>query len=188
VTGMFEQPAGKIEKDRSRLIMGLSGIAVFIVIALIVAVTRLKPAAHIEMDRVYPVGQAYPASEPEFEKLPCPPQAITPSEAQTYVPNLLITNIDKREGEYTNLNSRYMRVLCEVKNNGDRVLLGLQMRMVLLGFNCETLKEKIINVIPERKGSLGPGESISLDASIDRAPERSSIMHMRIEPYALKLK
>ena len=42
---MFEQPTGKVEKDRSRSIMILSGIAVLAVIVLIVAVTRLKPTA-----------------------------------------------------------------------------------------------------------------------------------------------
>ena len=64
---------------------------------------------------------------------------------------------------------------------------GLQMRMVLFGFNCETLKEKVISIIPEKKATLGPGESVSIDVSIDRSPDPSEIMHMRIEPYALKL-
>ena len=31
---MFEQPAGKVEKDRSRMVMLLSGVAVLAVIAL----------------------------------------------------------------------------------------------------------------------------------------------------------
>ncbi|MGA9772412.1 MAG: hypothetical protein WBV94_25490 [Blastocatellia bacterium] len=184
---MFEQPNGKIEKDRSRSIMILSGIAVLAVIVLIVAVTRLKPAAKVEMDPVSPVSQAYPESEPEFEKMPCPPQNVPQTEAQAYAPNILITENDKRTGEYANLNSKYVRILCNIRNGGDRTLVGLQMRMVLFGFNCETLKEKIISVIPEKRGSLAPGESLSIDVSIDKAPDKSEIMHMRIEPYALKL-
>jgi hypothetical protein len=184
---MFEQPTGKVEKDRSRSIMILSGIAVLAVIVLIVVVTRLKPTARVEMDRVSPVSQAYPESEPEFEHMPCPPQNVPQTEAQTYVPNILITDIDKRKGEYTSLNSKYVRILCNVKNAGDRTIVGLQMRMVLFGFNCEMLKEKIISVIPDKKARLAPGESVSIDISIDRAPDPSEIMDMRIEPYALKL-
>ncbi len=184
---MFEQPTGKVEKDRSRSIMILSGIAVLAVIVLIVAVTRLKPTAQIEMDRVSPVSQAYPESEPEFEQIHCPAQNVPQTEAQAYVPNILITDIDKRKGEYPNLNSKYVRILCNIKNAGDRTISGLQMRMVLFGFNCEILKEKIINLIPEKKATLGPGESVSIDVSIDRSPDQSEIMHMRIEPYALKL-
>ena len=184
---MFEHPTGKVEKDRSRSIMILSGIAVLAVIVLIVTVTRLKPTARVEMDAVSPVSQAYPESEPEFEQMPCPPQNVTQTEAQGYVPNILITDIDKRRGEYPNLNSKYVRILCNIRNAGDRTLSGLQMRMVLFGFNCETLKEKVINILPEKRATLGPGESVSIDVSIDRSPDQSEIMHMRIEPYALKL-
>src|ERR1044071_4656126 len=156
---MFEQPAGKVEKDRSRIIMLLSGVAVLAVIALIIAVTRYKPSAGAEMDKVSPVSQAYPESEfVELGQMPCPPQEVPTSEAQAYVPNLLIRDIDKRKGEYPNLNSKYMRVLCSVKNAGDRTILGLEMRMVLFGFNCEVLKEKLINVIPGKKGRFAPGE------------------------------
>jgi len=184
---MFEQPAGKVEKDRSRSIMILSGIAVLAVIVLVIVVTRLKPAARVEMDRVSPVSQAYPASELESEKMPCPPQDVPNTEAQAYVPHILITDIDKRKGEYPNLSSKYMRILCNVKNAGDRTLVGLQMRMVLFDFQCGTLREKIISVIPGKKATLAPGESVPLDALIDRAPDPTEIMTMRIEPYALKL-
>jgi hypothetical protein len=185
---MFEPPTGRVEKDRSRSIMILSGIAVLAVIILIVAVTRLKPTARVEMDRVSPVSRAYPESEPEFEKMLCAPPNVPQTEAQAYVANLLITDVDKRKGEYANLNSKYVRILCNVKNAGDRTLVGLQMRMVLFDFKCETLKEKIISIIPDQKATLAPGESVSLDVSIDRTPDPSEIMHMRIEPYALKLK
>jgi len=184
---MFEQPNGKIERDRSRSIMILSGIAVMAVIVLIVVVTRLKPAAKVEMEHVSPVSLAYPESDPDFKEMPCPPQSIPQTEEQHYVASILFRDIDARSGEYPTLNSKYMRTLCSVKNAGDRTITGLQLRMVLLGFTCETLKEKVIGVIPEKKSTLGPGESINIDVSIDRTPHRSEIMHVRIEPYALKL-
>ena len=184
---MFEQPAGKEEKDRSRSIMVLSGIAVLAVIILIVAVTRYKPAAGVELDKVSPVSQSYPESEFVDGRLPCPPQEAASGEAQTYVPHLLIKDIDKRKGEYPNLSSKYVRILCTVKNDGDRTVVGLELRMVLFGFNCEVLREKPINVIPSKKGRLAPGESVSIDASIDRSPDPSEIMYMRIEPRGLKL-
>jgi hypothetical protein len=185
---MFEHPAGKVEKDRSRSIMILSGIAVLAVIVLIIAVTRYKPSVGVEMDGVSPVSQAYPESEfVELGRMPCPPQEVPNTEAQAYVSNLLIRDIDKRKGEYPNLNSKYVRILCTVKNAGERTVVGLEMRMVLFGFNCEVLKEKPISIIPGKKARLAPGESVSIDASIDRSPDPSEIMYMRIEPHALKL-
>jgi hypothetical protein len=184
---MFEQPNGKIERDRSLAIMILSGIAVTAVVVLIVAVTRLKPSAKVEMETVSPVSRAYPESEPDYEEMPCPPQSIPQTEAQDYVSNILFRDIDARKGEYSTLNSKYVRVLCTIKNAGDRTITGFQVRMVLFGFKCETLKEKIIGVIPDKRTALGPGESLKIDVSIDRTPHPSEIMHVRIEPYALKL-
>lgn len=184
---MFEQPTGKTERDRSRSIMILSGIAVMAVIVLIVVVTRLKPSAKVEMELVSPVSQAYPESEPDFKDMPCPPQNVAQTEAQGYVANIIFSDINARSGEYPTLNSKYMRMLCKVTNAGDRTITGLQVRMVLLGFKCETLKDKIISVVPEKKSALGPGESLNIDVSIDRTPHHSEIMHVRIEPYALKL-
>ena len=184
---MFEQSNGKIERDRSRSIMILSGIAVMAVIVLIVVVTRLKPAARVEMETVSPVSRAYPESEADYKDMHCPPQSVPRTEAQDYVANILIRDIDARSGEYATLNSKYMRMLCSINNAGDRRITGLQVRMVLFGFNCETLKEKIVPVIPEKRSALGPGESLNLDVVIDRTPPRWEIMHVRIEPYALKL-
>jgi len=167
--------------------MILSGIAVMAVIFLIVVVTRLKPSAKVEMESVSPVSQAYPESAPDSKELPCPPQSISQSEEQGYVGNILFRDIDARSGEYSTLNSKYIRMLCTVNNAGDRTITGLQVRMVLFGFNCETLKEKLVTVIPEKRSALGPGESLNLDVVVDRTPARWEIMHVRIEPYALKL-
>ncbi|HWN98182.1 MAG TPA: hypothetical protein VNS63_02825 [Blastocatellia bacterium] len=184
---MFEQPTGKIERDRSRSIMILSGIAVAAVIVLIVAVTRLRPAAKVEMEPVSPVSRAYPESDPDYKEMTCPPQNVTQTEAQEYVPNILFRDIDARRGEYPTLNSKYVRILCSIKNAGERTITGLQVRMALFGYKCETLKEKTVGVIPDKKAALGPGESVNIEVSIDRTPSFSEIMHARIEPCALKL-
>jgi hypothetical protein len=183
---MFEKPLGREEKDRSRMIMIVSGAAVLAVIALVIVVTQyVKPAAPVDMERVYAVYD--PETEQYGVALPCPPQNVAQTEAQSYVQNIKF-DVEKATGEYPNLNSKYARISGTVKNAGDRTIAGLQLRMVVYINECELVREKVVTVIPEKKGSLGPGESLSIDMSVDRTPDKTLITHMRIEPYGLKLK
>src|SRR5689334_19702688 len=101
---MFEQPAGKLEKDRSRIVMLLSGVAVIAVIALVVLVTSIsKKQAPLEFAR---------AGAADFDE---------------YVKNVKLTNIEKFSGERLNVN--YGRFLLTLENTGARTLAGLQLRM-----------------------------------------------------------
>lgn len=188
---MFEQPTGKVEKDRSRLIMIVSAVAVLIVIGLIVVVTQVwKPTpAHEEFERVYaaaPEGEAIEGSQPILPPGQANSNNQPQSEAQAYAQFVEIGEPDKRTG--VRLNTNYARILCTVRNNGDRVITGMQLRMVLYGFNWEVLKEKIVTPIPHTRELLGPGASMDLDVSIDRSPAQQEIMEMRLELYSLKLK
>jgi hypothetical protein len=188
---MFEQPTGKVEKDRSRLIMIASAVAVLAVIGLIILVTQVwKPTpTHEEFERVYapaPEGEAIEGS-----------QQITPpgqgnangqpkSEAQAYSQMIEIAGVDKRTG--VRLNTNYARILCTVRNNGESVVTGMQLRMVLYGFSGQVLREKIVTPVPQLREILGPGATMDLDVSIDRSPPPEEIMDMRLELYSLKLR
>src|SRR5215211_7926324 len=159
---MFEQPAGKVEKDRSRSVMILSGSAVLAVIVLIILVTSFgKKPAMVQMSR--------PGS----------------AEFDSYAQFISITNIETRHGERLNL--KYARILCTVRNTGDRVLDGLQLRAYVIGLNEELLREKIITPVPEIKPTLGPNQTISIDVSLEPVPDATLIKDMKIELYGLKL-
>src|ERR1051325_4265299 len=114
---MFEQPAGKIEKDRSRSVMILSGGAVLGVIVLIILVTSFgKKPAKIEMAQ---------RGAPQFD---------------SYAEYVSITNVELTHGE--RLNTKSERILCLVRNNGEKVIDGLQLRAYVIGLNDEILREK----------------------------------------------
>lgn len=183
---MFEKPAGREEKDRSRVIMIISGLAVLVVVALIVIVTQvIKPSQTVEMSRVYPVD------DPETRALQmdmlCPPENVPQTDAQEYVPNIAFVGLQKLTGGFENFKSKYARIMGTVRNNGNRTIEGLRLRMVLYGHDCEVLKEKIMTVIPDRP-SLAPGDALPVDISIDAIPDPSEIKTMRLEPYGLKLR
>ena len=159
---MFEQPAVKSEKDRSQTIMILSGLAVLIVIVLIIVVTSLgRRPSHTDVAR---------AGSPEYD---------------AYAPNVIISNIEKKTGE--RLNYRYARILCTVRNAGDAVLVGLQLRAAVIGTGGQLIKEKIFTPVPNTRDTLGPNESMNIDVSVERVPDPSEIMDMTIELYGLKI-
>jgi hypothetical protein len=159
---MFEQPAGKVEKDRSRSVMILSGGAVLAVIVLIVLVTSFgrKPST-VQMAR---------SGTAEFD---------------SYAQSITISNIETRHGE--RLNIKYARILCSVRNTGDRVVDGLQLRAYVIGLNDEVLREKVLTPVPEIKPTLGPNQSISIDVSLEPVPDAPLIKDMKIELYGLKM-
>jgi hypothetical protein len=160
---MFEQPAGRVEKDRSRLIMLSTGAIVLLVIGVIVLFS-----SYCTRDVIVEMARA---GSPEFD---------------SYAPFVSIAINDKRTGE--RLGVKYGRLLCTVRNDGDQVLVGLQVRAVVLGFNNEVLLEKVTTHIPKPKDSLNPHQSMDIDLNIEPIPDPSQIMDMAVEIHALKLK
>lgn len=160
---MFEQPAAKLEKDRSKTIMILSGLAVLIVIVLIIVVTSLgrRPA----------YSDIAHSGSPEFDE---------------YLPSVTISDLDKRSGE--RMNTRYARVLCTVQNAGEKTLVALQFRAAVIGLGGQLIREKIITPVPNIRDTLGPNQSMRIDVTLEPVPDPSEIQDMIIEVHGLKTK
>jgi hypothetical protein len=160
---MFEPKAGNEEKDRSRTVMILSGIAVTFVVVLIILVTSFrKHNSPIETAR---------AGSPEFD---------------SYAQFIKINNIDKRHGE--RLNNRYGRITCTVENAGDSALLALQLRAAAIDLGDVVVREKIITPVPNIKDTLGPNQSIAIDLYLEPIPDPLTLKDMIIEIHGLKLR
>ena len=160
---MFEQPAGRVEKDRSRRIMLSTGATVLVVIGVIVLFSSYcSREAAVEMAH---------AGSPEFD---------------SYSPFVSIAINEKLTGE--RLRVKYGRLLCTVRNDGDQVLVGLQVRAVVLGFGNEVLVERVSSHIPKPREVLNPHQSMDVDLNIEPIPDPSQIMDMAVEIHALKLK
>ncbi|HYP25124.1 MAG TPA: hypothetical protein VE262_00260 [Blastocatellia bacterium] len=160
---MFEQPAGKVEKDRSRLIMIVSAIAVVSVIGLIVLVGALG------------------RKEPERAQMSGPGSA----DYDSYAPYLAITDFEKWEGE--RVNSRYGRLTARVRNTGDKVVTGLQVRGTAIGLNDEVLRQRTLTVIPGQRRVLDPNGVAEIDLFIEPIPDPTQVKDMTLEITGLKL-
>ncbi len=161
---MFEQPVGKIEKDRSRLIIIVSGVAVVLVVGLIVAVSSLssRESSKIEMST---------AGSPEFD---------------SYAQYVTLSDIDPHEGE--RLNTRYARITCKLNNTGDKALLGVQLRIAAIGLSGEVLKEKYVTPVPTTHEILNPNQKSHLELYMEPIPDPAEIMTFTVEVRGLKLK
>ena len=160
---MFEQAAVKNEKDRSRTIMIVSGLAVLAVIALIIIVTSFgrRPSQMELAER----------GSPEFD---------------TYADSILLGDLDKWTGE--RITGRYVRMKCTVQNAGDKILTGLQFKAIVIGTGGQVLREKVITPVPNSKDTLGPNESMKIEASLERVPDPTEISDMKIELLGLRTK
>ena len=160
---MFEQPAVKSEKDRSQTIMILSGVAVMVVIVLIIVVTSLG--------RRQAQDDFFLSGSPEFE---------------AYAPNVVIADIEKKTGE--RLNNRYARIHCTLRNAGDQVIVGAQLKAVITGTGGQLIRERVFKPIPNIRDTLGPNQTMNIDVSVEPVPDPSEIMDMTIELIGLRLK
>lgn len=167
---MFEQPVGKVEKDRSKLIIGVSAVAVLVVILLIVLVSSLSSGSRqgVEMAVI---------GTPEFD---------------AYAPYIEFEVRDKLEGERFN-NSKYMRILGLVKNQGDKVLTGLQVKILAIRYTgddesqYEIIKEKVVNPIPVLHKSLDPKRSVPVELYLEPIENRELINNILVLVNGLKV-
>jgi hypothetical protein len=162
---MFDQPGENVEKDRSRLVVLMSGIAVGAVILLIVLVTSFcKSGGGIEIAR--------PGSD----------------EFNSYANNIKVEIVDKFVGE-RDLGKRvqYARLICHVTNTGDKNLIGLQLKGTAIGLSNEILREKVSPIIPGPHSELEPGEMIRVEVSMEPIPDPSTIQDFKVEVAGLKL-
>jgi hypothetical protein len=161
---MFEQPAGNVEKDRSRMIVILSSAAVAVVVGLIILVgsrSVIQPA-QVELAR---------KGSEEFD---------------SYIEHVQITNINRTTAE--RLQNKIGIIRCRVTNAGDKTITGLQLRGVALGFNNEVLKETIITPLPRVRESLGPNQFMPIELYLEPIPDPAAVMEMTIEVYGLKVR
>jgi hypothetical protein len=166
---MFEKPAGKEEKDRSRLIILLSGAAVVIVIGLIL-LSRACPADSSEKLSLARQG------EDEFDN---------------YAPLIEISNVNRTTAE--RLGNQVGIIRCRVKNTGDKIITALQLKGVAWGDGnedqvYEVIKESVSTPVPRQRETLGPGQAVQVEIYIEPLPELSAVKEMTIELYGLKVR
>lgn len=168
---MFEQPVGKDEKDRSKLIIGVSAVLVLAVIALIALVSSLSSGNQktVELAEI---------GTPEFD---------------AYVPFIKFDVVNRVRGERFN-NSKYVRVDGVFTNNGDKILTGLQVKILAVRYTgedtsqYEIVKEKTVNPIPTIHESLDPKRPARVELYLEPLDDREPIDDILVLVNGLKVK
>jgi len=163
---MFDQSETTQGKDRSRLIIALSGIALLLVVALVIIVASRPPAPG-------PGEQEWPGpGSPEFD---------------SYAPNLVISNLEK----FTNttlIGRRQATIKANITNKGDKAIIGLKAKASAIGFGGETLTFRIATPVPRQRETLGVGETAHIEVQIDPIPDPAQIQDFTLQVVALRLK
>ncbi|HUK90954.1 MAG TPA: hypothetical protein VLZ81_11180 [Blastocatellia bacterium] len=161
---IFQPAENKAERDHSRVIMVLSGIAALIVVGAIVVVGSRSSKRPAE-------SQMAQAGSAEFD---------------SYAPSVAMGAVEKATS--TTLIGRKLGILrAVVTNNGDKKITGLQIKALAVGYGGETLAQRIATPIPKSRGPLGPGESAEITVYLDPIPDPSEIMDMTLQVFALKV-
>ncbi len=163
---MFDQSETTEGKDRSRLIIALSGIALLLVIALVIIVASRPPA---------------PA--PGEQEWPGPGSA----EFDSYQRNIVISDLEK----FTNttlIGRRQATIKANITNKGDKTVIGLKLKASAMGFGGDTLAFRIATPVPRQKETLGPGETAHIEVQLDPIPDPAQIQDFTLQAVALRLK
>ena len=163
---MFDQSETTEGKDRSRLIIAVSGIAVLLVVALIIIVASRPPA-----------------QSPAEQEWPGPGSA----EFDSYSPNIVIGKPDKSTST-TLIGRRLAIIRADVTNQGDKTVIGLKVKASAVGFGGETLASRIATPVPRQKETLGPGETTKIEIQLDPIPPPGQIQDFTLQVTALRLK
>src|SRR5262249_38900352 len=163
---MFDQSETTEGKDRSRLIIAVSSIALLLVVALVIIVAS-RPPAPGPGEQEWPV----PGSQ-EFD---------------SYAPNIVVDQGDTWIS--TTLIGRRLAVLkANVTNNGDRTIVGLKIKASALGFGGETLASRTATPVPRQKDTLAAGDSAKIEIQLDPIPPKEQIQSFTMQVVALRLK
>jgi hypothetical protein len=163
---MFDQSETAEGKDRSRLIIALSGIAVLLVAALIIIVAS-RPSAQTLAEQEWPGPGTV-----EFD---------------SYSPNIAITDINKSTTT-TLIGRRLAWIKATITNNSDRTVIGLKIKASAVGFGGETLVFRMASPIPHQRETLAPGEFARIEIQIEAIPPPAEIQDFTLQITALRLK
>jgi hypothetical protein len=162
---MFDQSETTEGKDKSRVVMALSGLAVLLVAALIIIVASRPPAQMTEQEWPGP-------GSPEFD---------------SYAPNIVISGIDRITNS-TLLGRSQALIKFTLENKGDKVVKGLRIKASATGFGGETLAFRNATPVPRQKETLGPGETARVEIQIDPIPDPAKIQDITLQVTGLLLK
>jgi hypothetical protein len=182
---LFEGRAGNVEKDRSRLIIIISGIAVFAIVGLIVLQQMFGGgSARAEMSR---------SGSSEFD---------------SYKDLVVILSKDMKTGERLT-GAKFGQIKCRIQNTGDRTLVGLELHAAAVDYqNVEYPQRELagrkdeqgkpvivpgkdVTVIPSEltgRDELGPGEAMDVEINLEPIPDRSQLTDMIVVVNGLRLK
>lgn len=160
----------KKEKKISKGLLIALGIGA-VAVAILVGLASLKSSdAQIQE---YALEGAFREGSPEFE-------------LQTKK-IVIIKDPDRTIESITGLGTVMMSMTGRIRNNGDRVINGLEVKATVIDIAGNPLKDKTMIVIPKNIERLGPGEELSVQITIDGFDKKDDRANIRWKVTAIKV-
>lgn len=100
---------------------------------------------------------------------------------------VIIKDPDKTLESTTGLGTIMMSMAAKVRNNGDRVINGLEVRATVIDISGKPVKEKEVILIPKEISRLGPGEELPVRVAIDGFNKEDDRANIRWKVTAIKV-
>lgn len=149
----------------------LVGAAVgVLLIAAVVGIVMLQPPA--EDQRALILDGAFREGSPEF--------------AEVTKDIVISTDFDRTVESPTGLGNISMFIVGRIRNKGDKTISVLEVNSAVIDQQNNVLKEKNVLVVPERVGSLEPGEIIPVTLALEGFDPKADRANIRWKVTALK--
>lgn len=100
---------------------------------------------------------------------------------------VIIKDPDRTIESVTGLGTVMMSMGARIRNNGDRVINGLEVKATVIDISGKPVKEKEVIVIPKDVARLGPGEDMTIQVAIDGFDKKDDRANIRWKVTAIKV-
>ncbi len=157
----------KPKRNLAGLMVG--GVVGLVLLGLGIWILTLQPS--IEEQKVAVLEGAYKEGSPEFETLT----------------NDIVISTSRDTVESPNaFGTISMFIRGTVRNKGTRTINGLEINVAVRNSESQVIKEKRLLAIPEKHASLGPGETITVNLTIDGFKQNDDRADIRWKVTAIR--
>lgn len=162
----FEQDLGKTKDNKTYLVVSLAMALLFVIAGLV-------------------TYKSY-SSHPKTPPLPGLAKALRPgnSDYDSYISKVIITN--QEQFYATNaLGGFQITAKGRIQNLGNRMIKGLEVKLVAYDMDNKPLKERLFSVVPDLKSEILANGTLPVTLSMGNAPEEDLVREIKLEVTGL---
>ncbi|HEX6278954.1 MAG TPA: hypothetical protein VFZ49_02960 [Pyrinomonadaceae bacterium] len=164
---LFDKKEKKKGINKGLLLGGIVGV---FIIAIIVLIAMQRPP--MEEQEAAVLADAYREGSPQFEEI---------------TKDIIISTGDNTVQYANAFGGISMQIVGNIRNKGDRVINGLEVKAAVVDQFNQVIKEKSVLVVPKQQETLPPGDSIPITLTIDGFKKGDDRANIRWKVTAIRV-